>query len=226
MTGLPIDFLSGRPLVQAVLDRLRDARILPEPRDYAAWRESVAAPEEAAAQGEYRETWTLPGGQTYRVTGRPHPDGALAFLFENISGEVGLARRIRTDLDTTRSVLDSLGEPLAVFSATGALSLSNTAYADLWDPLVPPVPSPDLIGETTRWEEACLPSSIWTAFRESGPSRPAPFDVDVRLRNGRRLALQVTRLPQGAKLVIPTALGTDPGPSSGGDGAHDVGLGQ
>jgi hypothetical protein len=42
--------------------------------------------EEEAASGLFEETWSLPGGQTYRVIGRPHPNGALAFMFEDISG--------------------------------------------------------------------------------------------------------------------------------------------
>jgi hypothetical protein len=41
-----------------------------------------------------------------RVTGRPHPNGAIAFLFEDISQEVSLTRRFRTDLDLDRGILD------------------------------------------------------------------------------------------------------------------------
>jgi PAS domain-containing protein len=198
LTGLPIDFLSDRPLVQAVLDRLRDARILPEPRDYAAWRERVAALEAAAAEGHYCENWTLPGGQTYRVTGRPHPDGALAFLFEDISGEVGLARRVRTELDTTRDVLDALGDAMAAFSPTGALTLSNAGYAALWGP---PAPDTDLAGEAARWESASLPSSVWARLRGPRSEDAAPSEEEVRLPDGRALVVLATALPHGAVLM-------------------------
>ncbi|WP_051521595.1 PAS-domain containing protein [Rubellimicrobium mesophilum] len=201
LTGLPIEFLSGRPLVQAVLDRLRDARILPEPRDYASWRESVAALEAAAAQGEYRETWTLPGGQTWRVTGRPHPDGALAFLFEDISGEVGLARRIRTEVDTMRDVLDALDEAVAVFSPAGGLFLSSATYEGLWGPSSSAMPDKALADEVARWKAGCHPSSAWSRLENLAPDRPTPIEEQVRLLDGRKLAMRAAPLPHGALLV-------------------------
>jgi PAS domain-containing protein len=132
LTGLSFSFLSGRPLVHTVLDRLREAQVLPEPRNYASWRDGVAALEAAASAGTYCETWSLPDGRTFRVTGRPHPDGALAFLVEDITDEIVLARRVRAELDTARAVLDSLTEGVAVFTAAGTLSLSNAAYDALW----------------------------------------------------------------------------------------------
>lgn len=202
LTGLPIGFLSDRPLVQAVLDRLRDAKILPEPRDYASWRESVAALEAAAEQGHYCETWTLSGGQTYQVTGRPHPDGALAFLFEDISAEVGLTRRFRAELDTLRDVLDRLEEAVAVFSADGRLAFSNAAYAALW-PVPDGVPrGADLLAEAARWEAASAPTPLWAWLREGRhDGLPAPERI-LRLGDGRVLALRVSMLPQGATLAM------------------------
>ncbi|HVG46712.1 MAG TPA: PAS-domain containing protein, partial [Rubellimicrobium sp.] len=201
LTGLPIGFLSDRPLVQDVLDRLRDAKILPEPRDYASWRESVAALEAAAEQGQYCETWTLPGGQTYQVTGRPHPDGALAFLFEDISVEVGLTRRFRAELDTLRDVLDRLEDAVAVFSADGRLALSNAAYAALW-----PVPdgsqrATDLSAEAARWEAACGPKPLWAWLREGRHDGLPPPPQRLRLDDGRLLILCLSTLPQGATLA-------------------------
>ena len=37
--------------------------------------------EEGAREGAYEENWVLPSGKILRVTGRPHPQGAVAFLF-------------------------------------------------------------------------------------------------------------------------------------------------
>ena len=139
LTGLPAPFLSARPLVHSVLDRLRDNNMLPEPKNYASWRDQVAALEAAASQGTYCETWNLPGGQTYRVTGRPHPDGAIAFLFEDISAEVSLTRSFRSELETAQAVLDTLSEAIAVFTPAGTLSMSNIAYTLQWGG------SPDLL---------------------------------------------------------------------------------
>ena len=199
LTGLPIAFLSARPLVHTVLDRLREAKILPEPRDYASWREEVAALEAAAARGAYADTWTLPGGRTFRVTGRPHPDGALAFLFEDISDEVGQTRRLRTELDAARAVLDADATPVAVFGPDGSLLLSNAAYDDLWG-------APDdrdapraLSTEIARWEAGCAPSALWTDLRSHWPSPRG--DAVLRRPDGSRWHLRTTPLARGATLV-------------------------
>jgi PAS domain-containing protein len=194
LTGLSPALLSGRPLVHSVLDRLRDAGVLPEPRDYAGWREEVAALEAAAATGHYADIWTLPSGRTLRVTGRPHPDGALAFLFEDISAELGQTRRLRAEAEAAYAALDATGEALALFDAAGALLVASAAYRDLWGP-----PAADLAAEADRWAEGCGPSPAWAALRD-GP-RPAPRDEAVARRDGRSLRLRATPLPRGGTLV-------------------------
>lgn len=85
LTTLPPELLVGRPTLNAFLDAMRARSMIPEPRDYRSWRKQLARLEEEATMGIFEETWSLPGGQTYRVIGRPHPNGALAFMFEDIS---------------------------------------------------------------------------------------------------------------------------------------------
>ena len=41
MTNLPFEFLSRRPSIDAMLDRLREFQMLPKPKDYASWRENL-----------------------------------------------------------------------------------------------------------------------------------------------------------------------------------------
>ena len=42
LTTLPADFLSARPNLLTVFDKLRDNQIMPEPKNYATWREKLA----------------------------------------------------------------------------------------------------------------------------------------------------------------------------------------
>lgn len=132
LTGLHAAFLTARPTLYAVLDSLREARMMPEPKDYASWRRTMATLEAGAASGHHMETWTLPGGQTYRVTGRPHPGGAIAFLFEDISSEVSLTRRFKAELSLSAEVLDALESAVAIFDADGRLLNTNQLFDDLW----------------------------------------------------------------------------------------------
>ena len=86
----------------------------------------------AAETGNFEEIWTLETGQTYRVRGRPHPDGTIAFLIEDISAEVSLTRNFRAELKLGQSLVDAFEDALAVFSQSGVLTFSNKAYDRLW----------------------------------------------------------------------------------------------
>lgn len=132
LTGLSASFLTARPTLYAVLDSLREARMMPEPKDYASWRRTLATLEAGAASGHHVETWTLPGGQTYRVTGRPHPGGAIAFLFEDISSEITLTQRFKAELSLGAEILDALDSAVAIFDANGRLISTNQLFDTLW----------------------------------------------------------------------------------------------
>uniref|UniRef100_UPI00404873D3 PAS-domain containing protein n=1 Tax=Yoonia sp. TaxID=2212373 RepID=UPI00404873D3 len=167
MTGLPIEFLSSRPSLDSFLDRLRELRMLPEPKDYNTWREQFFPLEKDTQNGTYSESWDLPDGQTFRVTGRPHPDGAFALLFEDISAEISLTRRFRSEIETGQAVLDKIEDAIVVFSNGGNLVLSNAAYNLLWDGDADMgFGNCDLRGELRKWQERCTPSRIWTNLRE------------------------------------------------------------
>jgi len=204
LTGLPFDFLSARPVVTTVLDRLREAQMLPEPKNYASWREEIAALEIAAKNGTYCETWNLPNGSTYRVTGRPHPNGAVAFLFEDISAEVSLARHFRAELEVTSGVFDALDEAMVVFSASGSLTMSNKAYARLWHrPGTASMADSSVIEETQLWQDNCAPSPIWRDVRDfvSGFGGREAWEEIVVLNDGRHCQCRVTPLAGNATLV-------------------------
>ncbi|MEM1272600.1 MAG: PAS-domain containing protein [Pseudomonadota bacterium] len=172
LSTIDAKFLSARPTLYSFLDQLREKRQMPEPKNYKAWRESIAQLEADAEEGTYHDLWTLPMGQTYRVIGRPHPDGAIAFMFEDISAEVSLTRQFRADLDLYQAAIDQDEMALAVFSAQGQLVMSNTAYADLWghDPR-------ELLGvltlkeATQRWEAVTMPAPLWGEVRDFANQR-------------------------------------------------------
>lgn len=130
MTGLDPAFLSTRPGLNSFFDALRDRQVMPEPRNYVGWRNQINEIVTTARGGLYQEVWSLASGQTYRVTGRPHPDGDVAFLFEDITLEISNTRRHRLQMDLRQSVLDGLEQGIAVLSREGRLSFCNRALAE------------------------------------------------------------------------------------------------
>lgn len=204
LTTLDGEFLSGRPALFSFLDRLREVRILPEPKDYAGWRQQMIDLEKAASAGQYEETWLLPTGQTYRVTGRPHPEGAVAFLIEDISAEVSLTRRFRAEIELAQSVVDALEEAVAVFSETGELVMSNQAYATLWqvDPR-PTLGASSILDAMRHWHALSHPTPVWGELRDfiAQPGERSAWEGSATLHDGRHIDCEITPMPRAATLV-------------------------
>lgn len=204
LTTLSPDYLSARPSLFAFLDRLREVRLLPEPKDYGAWRQQILDLERAAAAGLYQEEWSLLGGQTYRITGRPHPDGAVAFLIEDISAEVSLTRRFRSQITLGQSVIDALADAVAVFAPTGELVLSNAAYADRWgvDPRTT-IGAMTIVEACQNWQSNTLPTTVWGDARDYviQTADRAAWDAIVTTNANETLRCQFIPLQGGLTMV-------------------------
>ena len=226
LTGLSAGFLSSRPMVATVLDRLRDMHMLPEPKNYVTWRDQVAAFESQAAEGTYCESWSLSSGLTYRVTGRPHPEGAIAFLFEDISDEVALTRRYRSEQETAQAVFDSLDDGIAVFSAGGTMILFNGAYQASFGHggeglMDEGLTDTTLSDQIQHWQALAQPSPVWGEVSRflRGKAERSEWRGHIQLLDGRPFALCLAPLGGGVtvarfrSLASETALGVIPAPA-------------
>lgn len=167
MTNLTPEFLSGKPTMQMFLDNLREKRLLPEPKDYIKWRDQFPLNDTTAQPRSYCENWDIADGQTFKVTGQPARDNSYTFFFEDISADVTLTRRFRSDIETGQGVLDALPDAIAVFSANGTLVMSNKAYARLWDvDYDTAVRVHDLRAEMLMWQSHCAAGPIWSDLRD------------------------------------------------------------
>lgn len=204
LTHLPVDFLSAKPNLLSFFDHMRENRMMPEPKNYASWRDKLYDVVSAAREDRYCETWTLPSGLTYKITGRPHPDGAVAFLIEDISAEISLTRRFRSELELTQSVLDCFQDAVAVFSRLGVLTFSNAAYRAQWNC------DPDsafaeitIVDATNDWQQACDPNPIWADLREFVLTlrERQSLEADLTRKTGEPLRCIVQPVAAGATLV-------------------------
>ncbi|MDZ4094646.1 MAG: PAS-domain containing protein [Paracoccaceae bacterium] len=204
LSGLQPDFLSMRPTLFAFLDAMRDRNMIPEPKDYRGWRKQMTELEQAASSGLFEDTWSLPSGQTYRIIGRPHPNGALALMFEDISTEMSRTRRYRADLELGQAVIDAMADAIAVFSQSGILVMSNAAYAALWghDPAA-------ALGESgiatlcAHWRGLSAPTTIWAdaeSFVATLGERTR-CGGEARLTDGRLVDCSFKPLQGGATLA-------------------------
>ncbi len=131
--GLPEPWLKSHPTDGEILDRLREARRLPEQRDYHAWKR--ARLELYGQREEYmpEDLWHLPGGKTMRVVAQRHPFGGLTFLYEDVTEKLELESDYNTLIKVQSATLDTLQEGVVVFGPDGKLKLHNAAFARLWE---------------------------------------------------------------------------------------------
>ena len=204
LTCVGVEFLSSRPTLYAFLDRLRDQQVIPEPKDYSGWRQKMTELEQAASNGLYEETWTLPSGQTYQVIGRPHPDGAVAFLIEDITAEIALTRRFRTEMELGQAVIDASQEAIVVFSSSAELIIDNAAYEELWgvQPTVT-VARVTVLDSIRRWQELARPDPAFGDIRDFAQTieERVEWSTDLTLKNGVHLVCRVVPIAGGATLV-------------------------
>lgn len=205
LTALPITFLVAKPSLFSFLDCMREKRMMPEPKDYKSWRQQMSELEAQAVDGTYEETWALPTGQTYRVTGRPHPDGAVAFLFEDITAEISLTRRFRSELEMGQSALDCLGEAVAVFRpGSGVLAMSNNAYAKMWgnDPSTS-FEDMTITDASINWQRLSTPTPVWEKLRKFvvTPGDRTEWTASVTLKDGRVIDGRFTPMARGATMA-------------------------
>ena len=204
LTTLPPDFLSCRPGLSSFFDRLRDQHMMPEPRNYRGWRRQMNDLIEAAEDGNYQETWSLPSGSVYSVSGRPHPDGAVAFLFEDITAEITLTRRFRSEMDLMQSTLDKLADAIAVFADDGTLAFTNYAYKMLWgEENEIGSGSTTVLDVTRRWQEHCTTTPVLGEIRDFVNTREnrTEWSAEFTLKKGAIMACTINPMRNGATIV-------------------------
>ena len=201
---LPTELLLSRPTLFSVLDAMRDRNMIPEPKDYRQWQQVLSGTERAASTAPYEEIWTLPSGETYRLTGRSYAEGGLALMFEDISSETSRARRYRAEIELGQAVIDALDDSIAVFAATGDLIMTNRRYADLMgdhptDRLEPAT----FAAQRDAWALPGQDTGFWDAAEQFVhlPDEAPLLSHEVVLANGTQMRCSLSRLPGRMTLV-------------------------
>lgn len=130
--GVERAFLSRRPNISEILDRLRQKRTFPEFanfRDYKTGLEKLFT----SLVDTQEELLHLPDGRSIRQRISPHPAGGLLFLYEDVSENLQLVSSYNTLLQVQRETMDKLKEAVGVYGSDGRLKVSNPVYRRLWN---------------------------------------------------------------------------------------------
>ncbi len=124
------EWLAGHPRDGEILDRLRQARRLPEKADYRDWKKSWLAAYGTDLQME--DQWHLPDGRTLHVVADSEGNSGVTYLYENVTERLALESRYNALIQVQRETIDTLQEGVAVFAPNGRLRLYNRAFAAIW----------------------------------------------------------------------------------------------
>ncbi len=208
--GADPDWLAGGPGLRETLDRLREARRLPEQADYPAWRATLFTLFDDPGRARYEDVWELPDGRGIHVVARPHPLGGVAFMFEDFTESMALQRWRSTAVEVRRATLDMLDEGVVVFGPDGRTRIANPACRRIWgldeaaqaqDETGPP-------GHVADFAAACAAAvggadALWARIRAAvseGAGR-ASWSGRVDLADGRILEARVAPMPDGSTLA-------------------------
>lgn len=201
---LPEPWLERHPTDGEVLDRLREARKLPEQRDYQAWKRQRLSLYEKAREQPSEDEWHIPGGMALRVVAQPHPFGGLTFLYEDVTQRIALESSYNTLIKVQSATLDTLSEAVAVFGLDGRLKFSNAAFAQVWD-----ISERDLAGEPHVRQIAAIcvekfgEQNVWERLIASivtGSERRRDWG-EIERSDHTVFSVALSPLPDGATLV-------------------------
>ena len=124
------DWLATLPRDGEILDRLRQARRLPEKADYRAWKKDWLAC--YGSDGQIEDRWHLPDARTLHVVADSEGEAGVTYLYENVTERISLESRYNALIEVQRETLDTLREGVAVFAPNGRFRLYNRAFATIW----------------------------------------------------------------------------------------------
>lgn len=197
-------WLDTHPSLDEILERLREARRLPERRDYSSWKRehlNLFDMKQTCAS----EIWHLASGRSVRVEARRHDLGGLVFIYDDITERLRLESAFNTVVMVQKAMLDQLKEAVAVFGPDGRLKQHNAAFSQLWrfadgetsgEPHLNRLAdiSAMRIGRDEFWE------IVRSGVASSEPDRGNEWGLITRA-DGKPLLLSMSRLPDGSTLV-------------------------
>ncbi|MEM1343470.1 MAG: PAS-domain containing protein, partial [Pseudomonadota bacterium] len=198
-------WLARKPHLREILDNLRAGRRIPDLRDYHDWRTRLLALLDDVGSADYEELWTLGDGTTIRVLARPHPQGSLAFVFDDVTERMRLEQRNRHMDDLIHSTLDCLGEGLAVFGANGTLRYVNAAFHEIWHT------DETIMAPQTHVSDFCtlargltVDTDIWDriATFATGEGAREVLTARITMGSGRILGGRFAPLPDGSTMAV------------------------
>jgi len=197
------EWLASHPRDGEILDRLRQARRLPEKADYRQWKKGWLGSYGSDAQIE--DQWHLPDGRTLHVVADSEGEAGVTYLYENVTEQLALESRYNALIEVQRETLDTLREGVAVFAPNGRLRLYNRAFATIWRLNPRQLDNEPHIEEIIAWCRVLYDApEEWEGIKTTVTAIVAErlaYEMQFDRRDDSVLACAVLPLPDGGTLL-------------------------
>ena len=129
--GVDEQFLESEPMMDEVLEALRERRKIPEQLDMPRYKRDTTR-QMMSLLHPHEELLHLPDETTIRMVATPHPFGGVTITYEDVTDTLRVERLYNTLIQVQRETLDHLFEGIVVFGSDGRLKLCNPAYERIW----------------------------------------------------------------------------------------------
>lgn len=196
-------WLNTKPTYGAVLEALRENRMLPEQANFKQFKEQQIKLFSRIIESE-EEFFYLPDGRTLRVFVIPHALGGVLFAYEDVTDRLALERSHNTLIAVQKETLDNLHEAVAVFGEDGRLKLYNPMYLSMWDVPEDMAASGPHIRDIINYIRELYIYEDWDTFAEQRITQiqsRKTMKYRTERRDGKVIDSSVVPLPDGATLI-------------------------
>lgn len=195
-------WLAGRPSLSSFLCKLRETRNAPEIRDFREWRGKFTEFRSTKNHQRFARQWVLPDGRIFHVTAQPHPKGAVALVFENVTERVLQERKHRRDENLNGEIFNQIAEAVAVVDTTGSITFANALFGDICDFDISDFDQPR-IDQLKRSETARKNAGFWSKVQQfaSSPKRFEVWKTPFYAAGHEGLLATICALSGGATLI-------------------------
>ncbi len=203
MWHLEEQWLNSGPKFLEIVERLREARMLPEQADFRNYKQKLFDSLRTLIHPQ-EEMMYLPNGKSVRRLVAPRPAGGVILMYEDVTSRLELESSYNTLIAVQKETLDNLAEGVAAFGGDGRLKLWNPAFARIWKLNPEDMEGNPHITRIVDKQKACFNESDWPRAKETLLSQ----GLDRSMRDGvmRRaddmvLEFAAVPLPDGGMLV-------------------------
>jgi signal transduction histidine kinase len=130
--GLETEFLESHPTYPETLETLRIKRMLPEQKDFAAFRKEQTDLFSRNLKEPVNEFYHLPDGRSLRVIVISHALGGLLFVYEDLTDSLRIQSSYNRLVAVQKATLDYLKEGILLVGTDGRVSLFNPMYQEIF----------------------------------------------------------------------------------------------